>query len=78
MLTGKQTSHRHDTEERAGDERGEHDEGAGGHHVLEGRARGDGDAPLVVGAFGCALVQQARVLHQRPSNNTEGNRYPRY
>lgn len=78
MLTGEQTSHRHDTEEGAGDERGEHHKGAGGHHVLEGRARGDGDAPLVVGAFGRALVQQARVLRQRQRNNRERKGYTRY
>lgn len=78
VRTGEQTSHRHDTEEGAGDERGEHHKGAGGHHVLEGRARGDGDAPLVVGAFGRALVQQARVLRQRQSSNRERKGYTRY
>ena len=72
VLTGEQTSHRHDTEERSGDERGEHYKGAGGYHVLESGARGDGDASLVVRAFGGALVQQTRVLRQRKYHNKGG------
>ena len=62
MLTGEETAHRHDADESSRHERGQHDQRSGGHHVLEGRAGGDGDALLVVRALRRALVQEARVL----------------
>ncbi len=60
--TGEKPADGHAAEEGSGHERSQHDQGSGGHHVLESRARGDGDAPLVVRALRGALVQEARVL----------------
>lgn len=73
-LTGEQSTHGQYTEEGSGYEGGEHHQGAGGHHVLEGCAGGDGNAPLVVRPFGGALVKETRVLRETQCRNDDKGR----